>query len=394
MKRHAVPEALLLLAFLGSACARDTATGIEASSVRGDDGIDITIAPAGATLAPSETQQFTATVRSANGRVVERAPVNWSSTDPSVATVNASGLVTAVASGTTQVRAAFGSDTGSAEVRVTETVLRDVILYVTNAYGDPSELAVVHPDGTGRRRLTTGLFGYAFPDISPDGRRIAFASRGSGEWAIYIVNADGTDRTKLVQRSTFDGSPAWSPDGSQIAFRSENETEFGPVGRIFVINMDGTGLRQVSPDSDPNSFFFYDDGPTWSPDGSKIAFTRNAVLHVINADGTGLTALPNDEASSHPDWSPDGTRLAYTSQSDDGNVFVRDADGSNPVALTATPDFDNIARWSPDSRRIVFCRVVNDDHFELFIVNDDGTGEFRLTTPGAHECPVSWSPVP
>jgi TolB protein len=237
------------------------------------------------------------------------------------------------------------------------------------------------------RRLTTDHFGYALPDVSPDGRRITFASRGSGEWAIYIMNADGTGRTKLVQRSAFDGSPRWSPDGSRIAFRSENETAFGRLGRIFVINVDGTGLRQVSPE-DP-TLYYYDDSPTWSPDGSKIAFSRTGLLYVINADGTGLTALPAEGVVGSLDWSPDGTRLVYGNQADDGNIFLIDPDGANPVALTATPEYDDQPRWSPDGGRVVFCRVVNEDHFELFVINRDGTGEYNL----AVGCPASWSRV-
>lgn len=364
-----------------------------------DPGVRVEVTPSAAGIAVGETRQFTATVRSTSGTVVDHAAVVWSSTDASVVTVTQSGLVTAVGSGTAQIQATFANVTGSAVVTVANpTVLRDAILYATDEYtpGVTKELAVVHPDGTGRRRLTTDAFGATSPDISPDGRRIVFPSRGSGEWAIYIMNADGTGRTLLVQRSTFDGTPAWSPDGSQIAFRSENETEFGPLGRIFVINVDGTGLRQVSPDTDPNLFFFFDGNPTWSPDGSRIAFIRNDLIYVINADGTGMTALPGNRAA-NPDWSPDGTRLVYSRANEDGsdaNIYVINADGSNPVSLTATPEYDDHPRWSPDGRRIVFCRVINEDHFELFIVNEDGSGALRLTQSGASECPASWSPVP
>src|SRR5438876_8850320 len=158
--------------------------------------------------------------------------------------------LTAVGKGTTQSQATFTNVTGSALVTVNNaTVLRNVILYATEEFG-LSELAVVKPDGTGRRRLTTDQFGYFMPDISRDGRHIAFAGPGG----IYAMNADGTGTTLVVSRgSSIDATPAWSPDGSRIAFRSMVDGPFGSAGRIFVVNVDGTGLRQLSPDvPDPN----------------------------------------------------------------------------------------------------------------------------------------------
>jgi TolB protein len=393
MKRQAVwwGAALVLLVCVSGACARNDAPGITAVSTNGDEGVDIAIAPSNATLAPSETVQFAATVRAKSGKVIEHAPVQWSSTDPSVATVTSSGVVTAVATGVAQIRAAFEVDTGRAGVTVAEpNVLRNVIIYATEEFG-VSELALVNPDGSGRRRLTTDGFGYFAPDISPDGRRIAFAGSGG----IFLMNADATGKTLLVSRASFDYSPAWSPDGSQIAFRSANPGPFGSVGRIFVINVDGTGLRQLSPDDpDPNVSYYYDDGATWSPDGHKIVFTRGGVLQVINADGTGMMALPNEDRSWYPDWSPDGTRIAYGTLISGMDIAVRNADGSNPTRLTSDPGQENNPRWSPDSRRLVFCRVVG-GYFQLFTVGADGGGEVRLSAnPNTHECSPSWSPVP
>jgi Tol biopolymer transport system component len=351
---------------------------------RSDAGASIAIAPTAAKLSLAESRQFSATVRTSNGSLLDQPPVQWSSSNPAIATVSSSGVVTAVDYGTVLIRAAFGGNTASAEVRVVDRVLHNAIVYSTDEFGNPT-LAAVRPDGTGRRRLTLDQVPSTSPDVSPDGRRIAFIAG----FSIFIQDADAQAISESATPifNSFNGhlaAPSWSPDGSQIAFRSDVETPFGLVDRIFVINADGSGLRQLSPD-DPSS----DDAPTWSPDGTRLIFTRNSVLHVINADGTGLTALPNEDLSSSPDWSPDGTRVAYASPA--GGIRIRNADGSNLV--TVTTGEDSHPRWSPDSRQLVFVRVVAGKS-QLFIVNADGTGATQLSTGAGQEVDPSWSPVP
>lgn len=353
-------------------------------------GASITIAPTASKLSLAESRQFSATVRTSNGSLLDHPPVQWSSSNPAIAMVTSSGVVTAVDYGTTLIRAAFGGNTASAEVRVVDRVLHNAIVYSTDAFGN-STLAAVRPDGTGRRRLTLDQVPYTSPDVSPDGRRIAFIA----VFTIFIQDADAQAISESATPifNSFNGhlaAPSWSPDGSQIAFRSDVETALGLADRVFIINADGSGLRQLSPDDpDPNQFFYADDAPTWSPDGSRLAFTRDGVLQVINADGTGLTSLGNDDAASSPDWSPDGTRLVYGSPS---GIRIRNADGSNPSTVTTVAG-DNRPRWAPGSQRLVFVRVV-DGRSQLFTINADGTGEARLSAGTGQETGPSWSPVP
>lgn len=382
--------AITLLALLAAACGGRDATGVPARSMSSQEPLRIEIDPTSATLTPSETRQFTATVYTPSGEVVRGAQVTWSSTDNSVASVAQTGLVTAIGAGVVVIGASFGPSTGSAEAVVDDPlVLRNVIIYTTEEFGLP-EVAIVRPDGSGRRRLTTDGRGYAAPVVSPDGRRIAVATWFEGIVGIGLMNSDGSGLTRLVARN-FDGAPAWSPDGAQIAFRSMNDGPFDSYGRIYIINVDGTGLRQLTPDSPPDAYTT-DEGPTWSPDGSKIAFSRFGVLHVINADGTGLTAFDTPELAGYPDWSPDGTRIAYQGDATQ-DIYVRNADGTNPVRLTTDPRQENMPRWSPDGQRLVFARVV-DFAFQLFIIGADGTGEVKLSATAASEGWPHWSRVP
>jgi TolB protein len=111
------------------------------------------------------------------------------------------------------------------------------------------------------------------------------------------MNADGGNPVNLTNRpTTFDENPSWSPDGSKIAYSAG--------GDIYVMNADGSGRVDIT--DDPS---FSDNNPAWSPDGSMIVFTSdrggNIDVFVMNADGTGQTNLTDNPAfDGVPDWGP------------------------------------------------------------------------------------------
>lgn len=251
------------------------------------------------------------------------------------------------------------------------------------------DVYVVNADGTGLRRLTRTP-GWDFdPSWSPDGRRIVFRhNAGENRDDIVVMNAVGSGRRVITAASTTDWGPDWSPDGRWIAY---NSTRASRLMQLHVMHPDGTGKRRVSP--------IYGEYPTWSPDGRRLAFmsqtpegTSNYEIWVVNVDGSGLRRLTRSFGpDGWPAWSPDGTRIAFSSVRDDcgystrkdclrtndigpfHTLYVMNADGSGQRRLSRV--FAQFPEWSPDGRFIVFAPFLN-------VIRPDGTGFRRIPVRG------------
>jgi TolB protein len=158
----------------------------------------------------------------------------------------------------------------------------------------------------------------------------------------------GTDVRQLTQGSGSDRNPGWSPDGTRIAFaRSEN---YGY--EVYAMDADGSNVRavtSVAAESAPS--------PVWSSDGSQIALDVDGAIYVMSVDGTGLRRLspklPRGVLDMHPSWSPDGTQIAfmrYTNEdvaasAEDGDIWIIDADGTDATTVTHGPAIDSWPQW-------------------------------------------------
>jgi len=216
---------------------------------------------------------------------------------------------------------------------------------------------------------------------------IAFSSTREGDWEIFTVKADGSGITQLTNNGSIDKSPSWSPDGTKIAFKNFSTNE-----EIFIMNADGTGLTQLTNDAGSDRY------PCWSPNGTKIAFQSDRYesiynIFVMNADGSTLpTRLTNDPTGAlNPNWSPDGTKIVFESYRNvNAEIYVMDAVGGESVMLTQLTDESGIPHripsWSPDGFKIAFVRGPH-----VYVMLADGSNPTQLTNGSFNDYSPGWS---
>jgi Tol biopolymer transport system component len=269
------------------------------------------------------------------------------------------------------------------------------IAFASDRGGCP-EIYVMNADGSGVGELVNTHDGYCSrfnndAAWSPDGSRIAYDDRPNIGWEnqwpwIAVLNANGS-RTVLISKAA---DPAWSPDGTRIAgttwypictVRGCSTQPATNSPQIFVANADGSSLVVLAAGATPS----------WSPDG-RLIFANLGDIYVMNADGTGVTNLTNNAASNDgPAWSPDGTKIAFrSSRSGVVELYVMNTDGSGVIALTADAAAEGRPAWSSDGKRIAFASDKDGDA-EIYVMNADGSGVIKLTDNAGFDARPAWA---
>src|SRR5579859_3376973 len=245
----------------------------------------------------------------------------------------------------------------------------------TNTTPGSEAIYIMNADGSNLERLWIegNNVDDNLADFSPDGSKIVFTSDRNDpnrltnicrfavgvsgcNWEIYVMSVDGSDQQRLtIDPAGADTYPEFSPDGTKILFAS---TRTGSSA-LFTMNLDGADVQQLTPDSlnagDAN----------WSPDGSKVAFVNNFCICALNsdvltkcADGTNITQLTRDYGNNlEPGYSPDGTEIIFAHFAPVSStvccgpadiIVMNAADGSGKTNLTNTPTIDDeTPDWGP-----------------------------------------------
>ncbi len=203
------------------------------------------------------------------------------------------------------------------------------------------------------------------PDVSPDGRFIAFDTDRDGMSQIYFMKVDGTGVRRLTRSWKPDTTPVWSRDGRRIVFSSGRDGGPPPWPR-YSIDLDGSRVRELSENAD--RFRAY------SSDGSRMLIAEDRNLFVANADGSNRSQLTTSERfDSDQSFSPAGARILYESfahDPGDAGVYVMALDGSGKTRLADGTD----PRWSPNGTRISYKSSRPDDRCcDIYVMRSDGT---------------------
>jgi TolB protein len=165
--------------------------------------------------------------------------------------------------------------------------------------GRPGQVFVVNADGTGLRQVSTVGSLYTMPAWSPDGTRIAFQTF---DYILHVVDLDGSAERRISD-DTYSHSPTWCPDGT-LYYGALSSPQSG--SGIYALAEDGT-----------ISFVTEGTPGDCSPAG-RLAFVKDGDIHVTDPGEAGAPNLTStsDRTDVLPSWSPDGTRIAFTSTPD------------------------------------------------------------------------------
>jgi TolB protein len=242
------------------------------------------------------------------------------------------------------------------------------------------------------------------PAASPGGSQIAFVRTDDEfEGEIFVVTRDATGLfgglTNLSNNAQDDVMPAWSPDGLRLAF----VTDRSGFQDIFVVNANGSNVRRITA-ADPELVVTTEWWPAWSPStlagGQRIAYSSTIDgtpdIWTTTVDATvvareRITGTP--DADTHPTWSEDGTRIAFERR----DVDTGEADivvltlSTRTIQTISLPGQQLTPAWSPDGSLIAFAsNHEGDADLEIYTMRPDGSEITRRTTNGAFDLRPTW----
>lgn len=303
--------------------------------------------------------------------------------ESSVQTAALTSVATATQAPTPTEDVAATATFAEAQVQATQAAISvptGRIVFTSNraSHGD---LYAVNVDGSDLQRLTYQIAFEA--DIFSDSGQILFTTSRDGGASIYIRNTDGTERSLLDAEDNWE--PAYDPNTRRLAFVSSRNNR---GWEIYTVNLDGSNLTHVTasdPARDPARYW----APDWSPDGRQLVFVGGQEgqedIWISNADGSNPQRLVDSSGSDvYPAWSPDGQTIVFASNRTGSlDIYTVNIATGRQVNLTNSPTDESYPTWSPDGNWIAFGRE------DIFIMSKDGSNQRRVDDSNGND----WYPL-
>lgn len=255
------------------------------------------------------------------------------------------------------------------------------IVYVKGK-GSRRELALMDYDGRNTRQLTNHGSLLLSPNCSPAGDKVVFNSDKVWDQDIYVMRLiPKVTETRLTRGLSLEQSAEWSPDGRRLAFSKDNE--------IYVSNADGSRLKRITRRRSLEL------SPTWSPDGTRLAFVSDRSglpkIYVMNVNGSNVRLITPEGYNTDPTWShnPGVNKIAFVRvEGGKGNIFTINPDGSGEQRLTWSSGRNESPSWSPDGHYLAFSSTRGGSK-DIYIMYLNGANQVRLSAGGYKGFP-SW----
>lgn len=243
--------------------------------------------------------------------------------------------------------------------------------------------------------LTKNQWNDRYASYSPTGEYILFESDSSGNWDIVVMDHQGQQRQQLTMSSADDRRPTWHPKGKKILFESNRDG----VSRLYLLNLKNRKIRKLTKTEDGKTSLF----AAFDPTGNKIAVSvkeseSRSNIAILNRRGKRLYDLTNNEFRNYyPRWSSDGKEIVFFSRKDtrneDDEIYSTRVGSGAFRRLTSWPTHNFCPSWSPDRSRIVYVTSMPDTRPEIYVMNADGSNPVRLTYNQEGETLPSWHPI-
>jgi outer membrane protein OmpA-like peptidoglycan-associated protein len=257
----------------------------------------------------------------------------------------------------------------------------DQILYTSSG-----QLDLTSVDGGQTSRFSGAGRNNWFPMVSPDFTRVAFWSTSNGSYELWVYTLADEKLQQLtffnqkvsqahLQNFNLHNAPAWSPDGKRIIFSHG--------ASLWSVDAQGFNLETVLADG-----VYY--APALSPDGKLLAYVserdqaRNLYVRRLSTNEEWpVTAFPFTHQAGSPSWSPDGTLLAFAlAAGEQVDIWLVRPDGEQLQRLTQD-GYSNSPSWSPDGQSLAFASGRQDPYrWEIWVMNRNGGGQFAVTRNG------------